>query len=102
MTSVIQSLGHSEQHDLKVLANVLLLFRNVRNAMPVQHVQTLLAVAIAEDSTVNEISEATNVPAHLTSRQLSDLGDLDRYHQPGLDLVVTRPNLQDRRSLASG
>jgi DNA-binding MarR family transcriptional regulator len=69
----------------------------IRNALPLQYAQTFLAVALEPDSTINELSEATGVTPAATSRQVSDLGNTNRYHRPGYGLVETRPDIMDRR-----
>jgi DNA-binding MarR family transcriptional regulator len=95
MTAVI--LSEEETEKLKSLAKALKPFREIRDTMPLQFVELILAVAIKPDSTVNELSSATGIAPSLVSRQLGDIGEVNRYHQPGHDLVATRSNIMDRR-----
>jgi DNA-binding MarR family transcriptional regulator len=90
-------LSGAERASLRMLASALEPFRTIRNALPLQYAQTFLAVALEPDSTINELSEATGVMPTATSRQVSDLGDINRYHRPGYGLVETKQDIMDRR-----
>ena len=96
MTTVIQSMD-DDRARLKILARALEPFRTVRNALPLQYVQTLVAVMIEPDMTTNEIAEATGIAPAMVSRQLADCGRVNRYHRPGYGLVETREDPMDRR-----
>jgi DNA-binding MarR family transcriptional regulator len=95
MTTVI--LNDDEKETMKVLANALKPFRLIRDTMSIQSIELFLAVAIKEDRTINELASATGVAPPMVSRLASDMGDVNRYHQPGYDLVDTRPDIMDRR-----
>jgi DNA-binding MarR family transcriptional regulator len=90
-------LSGAEIASLRMLASALEPFRTIRDALPLQYAQTFLAVALEPGATVNEISEATGITPAMTSRQLSDLGEINRYHRPGYGLVETKSDIMDRR-----
>ena len=95
MTTVI--LRDDEKETLKVLAAALKPFRVIRDTMSIQSIELFGAIAIKEDCTINELANATGVAVPMVSRQPADMGDVNRYHQPGFDLVDTRPDVMDRR-----
>jgi hypothetical protein len=51
----------------------------------------------AHAGTINKLSRATGIAPSMVSRQLGDIGSINRYHQPGRDLVSTRSDILDRR-----
>ena len=58
---------------------------------------TFCEVAREEGRTPTELGRHLRMPDSTISRQLTDLGDRDRNHNPGFGLVVGRRDLQDRR-----
>lgn len=87
-------------HALKMLQRGLEPFRGIRNSLPLQYAQTLVAVMIEEDMTTNEISEVTGIAPAMISRQLADCGRVNRYHRPGYGLLQTQEDISDAASIA--
>jgi DNA-binding MarR family transcriptional regulator len=97
MTPAIQFINAEERSTLTMLQRGLEPFRIIRNSLPLQYAQTLLAVMIEEDMTTNEIAEATGIAPSMVSRQLADCGRTNRYHAEGFGLVMTEEDMSDRR-----
>jgi hypothetical protein len=47
----------------------------------------------AHAGTINELSRATGIAPSMVSRQLGDIGSINRYHQPGPAMIWCRPDL---------
>jgi DNA-binding MarR family transcriptional regulator len=62
-------------------------------------VATFLLVANRPHRTVSELAKIADISLAKMSRQLADLGDVNRYGLPGLGLVERRFDLQDRRHM---
>jgi DNA-binding MarR family transcriptional regulator len=59
--------------------------------------KAFLVVAMQGDRSVNEYARMANVGGGQMSQRLTDLGELNRYHRPGHNLVESRPDPMDRR-----
>lgn len=88
------------QGDLAKLKSGLLFleaFLRLRPTMPLQHAYTIMLVAIEEGLSVSEYAERAGVGQTVMTRHLLDLGLQTRSRDPGLDLVIQRPNPLDLR-----
>jgi DNA-binding MarR family transcriptional regulator len=68
--------------------------------MQIQSVAALLAAAVEEGQTINEIGRKIDVTPSSASRNLSSLGELDWKKRPGLQLVeyrISPVNLSEKR-----
>jgi DNA-binding MarR family transcriptional regulator len=57
-----------------------------------------LLVAADEGRSVNDYAERANVSKSVMSRQILDIGDATRTHEPGLGWVTARINPLERRA----
>jgi DNA-binding MarR family transcriptional regulator len=64
---------------------------------PLQYVRTFLEVAMDEGRSVNEYAKRLKVSKSVMSRQLLDIGPRTRNASTGFGLIVTRPNMHERR-----
>ena len=64
-------------------------FRNVNPTMSIQVVHTLMLIALHEGASVTEIAKMSGFKMPTVSRNILDLGKMDRRRQPGLNLVKT-------------
>ena len=86
--------------DLEAVSNMLAAidpFVKIRQTMPLRCVQAFLLVAYNEGQPVAEYARVAKMSATTMSRNLLDIGERDRYGQPGLDLVLGRDNPNNRR-----
>jgi DNA-binding MarR family transcriptional regulator len=83
---------------LKSQLNALKPFRAVREAMPLQYVVAFLLVATEENQNVTEYAKRAGVSQSLMTRHLSDLGEVNRYHEAGFGLVEAYDDMMDRRN----
>lgn len=82
---------------LRVLAETLAHFSEIGATMPMPSVMAFLSIALNPGLTVSDYARMNNVTPNLMSRYLKDLGQTDRYGEPGLDLVTTEMDAKDRR-----
>ena len=86
--------------DLEAVSNMLAAldpFVKLRQTMPLRCVQAFLLVAYNEGQPVAEYARIAKISATTMSRNLLDIGERDRYNEPGLDLVLGRDNPNNRR-----
>lgn len=65
--------------------------------VPIQIVQTFLAVAANEGKSTSEIAEIVGANVSTASRHLLDLGDRDRNKNPGYGLIERRVDPMELR-----
>lgn len=92
-----QSLGADEKDAARVLLNALEFLTTVYSIMPLQQAKTFLMVAMEEGLGVGEYARKAGANPFVMTRHMLDLGELNRRHEPGLDLVHTKPNPMNRR-----
>src|SRR6266436_1771497 len=92
-----QQLDVEEKEVLRCLLAALEPFHALRLTMPLQYVYAYLLVALNEGKGVNEYGRQAGVSLSTMSRHLLDIGDRDRYMDPGLGLVTQRPDPMELR-----
>jgi hypothetical protein len=72
-----------------------------RRGLPIGFVDTFLMIAADEGRSVNDYAEMAGVSKSVMSRQILDIGDATRDHEPGLQWVTTRlcPNEPGRHEV---
>ena len=98
MSSLKQSVPDDEKAVLGSLLKALKPFRELNSTMPLQYVTAFLQVAIAEGRTVTEYAKILGTSQSLMTRHLADLGEINRYHEAGYDLVQAKTDPMDRRN----
>lgn len=73
-------------------------FQKLRGTMPLQYVTAFLLVASDESQNVSEYAKRAGTSQSLMTRHLADLGQVNRYHEEGFDLVEGYDDLMDRRN----
>jgi DNA-binding MarR family transcriptional regulator len=87
--------------DKRVLTNLeaaLKPFFKLSPTMPMQYVTAFLLVALKEGQTVGELATRAGITPSLMTRHLADLGQNNRYHEKGYDLIVKTDDPMDRRT----
>jgi DNA-binding MarR family transcriptional regulator len=82
---------------LKTAMHLFDTFRALRPTMPLQHAYTFLLVAEEEGLGVKEYAERAGVPQTVMTRHLLDIGQMTRFREPGLGLVMQRQDPLDLR-----
>src|SRR5712664_182373 len=95
--TTVHELRLEDKVKLQGILHVLDLFSNLDRDMPLQMIRTMLLVCIKEGQGPNEVSRELGVANAVSSRHLSDLGEIDRYHNDGYNLVEQRVDVTDRR-----
>lgn len=78
------------------MRGILKTLKDANVSVPQAHV--LFAVSEYPGRSMREYAELTDNVLSSMSRHLLDMGEINRFHQPGLGLVEQWPNPQDRRS----
>jgi DNA-binding MarR family transcriptional regulator len=73
-------------------------FRKINAEMQAQQMAIFLAVAAQADLSVSEIAIVVGHSTSSVSRNVAALGKVHRKGQPGLDLLNTREDINDRRN----
>lgn len=83
------------------LAGALRPFEEISKAqaipMPLSLITTLIMIATWPGKTVTELAKMAGLSMTSINRQLGDLGQVNRYDEPGLGLVEQRTEPGDRR-----
>jgi DNA-binding MarR family transcriptional regulator len=66
--------------------------------MPLQYVTAFILVATEEGLNVTEYAKRAGISQSLMTRHLSDLGQVNRYHEEGFGLIEAYDDLMDRRN----
>jgi DNA-binding MarR family transcriptional regulator len=98
MSSFKQSVPDDEKAVLAGLLKALQPFHELDSTMPLQYVTAFLQVAIKEGQTVSEYAKILGTSQSLMTRHLADIGQINRYHEAGYDLVEAKNDLMDRRT----
>lgn len=72
-------------------------FRKLNPEMPMQTAAMLLIIAQSPGITTRELMKRLNVAQATASRNAAVLGQVNRHGIPGLDLIVSTPDPQERR-----
>ena len=75
----------------------LLFIGEARRGIPLGHIETFLLVAADEGRSVGEYAQMADVSKSVMSRQMLDIGDATRSHEPGLGWVTARIDPMERR-----
>jgi DNA-binding MarR family transcriptional regulator len=97
MTRATDSIAPEARQTLAGILRVLGLFQNLDRHISVESIKTLLHIALNENKSVHDYARMAGVGGGPMSRRISDLGELDRRLNPGLQLVESRPDPLDRR-----
>ena len=97
MSSFKQSVPEDEKAVLDVL-KALKPFHELDSTMPLQYVTAFLQVAIKEGQTVSEYAKILGTSQSLMTRHLADIGEINRYHEAGYDLIQAKTDPMDRRN----
>lgn len=97
LTMLKQSLKSEEKASASLLMLALEPFKAIYSSMPLQMAQTFLMVAEEEGLGVGEYARRAGANPAVMTRHMLDLGDLNRRHEPGHNLVYTRVNIMNRR-----
>lgn len=82
---------------LQEMIQFLDVFRQINDTVPLQVVITFLHVAAFPGSSMKEIAALTFRTESTTSRHLLDLGERNRFKEPGYDLVRHEKDNNDLR-----
>ncbi len=93
------SISAEQRKFVKAQINALAPFKEVRETMPLQYVQTFLLVASEENLNVSEYAKRAGIGQSLMTRHLSDLGEINRYHEEGMGLLESYRDMMDRRNV---
>jgi DNA-binding MarR family transcriptional regulator len=93
-----QSISAEQQSVMKNMLDALKPFKKEREAMPLQYVQMFLLVAAEENLNVSTYAKRAGIDQSLATRHLADIGEVNRYHEPGFGLVEAYDDLMDRRN----
>jgi len=83
---------------LKNALKALTPFIDLRDTMPLQCVMAFMLVATEEGLNISTYAKRAGISGSLMARHLEDLGDLNRYRQPGFGLVEQFSDPMDRRN----
>jgi DNA-binding MarR family transcriptional regulator len=97
MSSFEQSLTDAEKHTLSNIMTALAPFRILNPNMPMQYVTAFLLVALKQGESVTEYARTAGVSQSLMTRHLANLGDINRHHGEGFNLVEKKDDPMDRR-----
>jgi DNA-binding MarR family transcriptional regulator len=97
MSEFKQSTTPHEKDLLKVALACIEPFTDIRSTMPLQYVKAFLLVALDEGLSVTEYARQAGISPSLMTRHLSDIGEVNRYHEGGFGLVEQETDLMDRR-----
>ena len=98
MSKFKQSVPDDEKAVLVSLQKALKPFYELDSTMPLQYVTAFLQVAIKEGQTVTEYAKTLGTSQSLMTRHLADIGQINRYHEAGYDLVEAKSDPMDRRT----
>jgi len=72
-------------------------FIDLRDTMPLQYVRAFMLVATDPGHNVTWYANKAGISPSLMARHLEDIGEVDRYREPGFGLVEQFVNPRDRR-----
>ena len=81
---VQQKVSDQDKAELKRLVRVLKAFHAVQASMPVSRMLLLIEIALEEGLTTTQLAGRTGYSVPVTTRQMLDIGEYDRNHEPGL------------------
>ncbi|MBY5581877.1 MarR family transcriptional regulator [Rhizobium leguminosarum] len=80
------------------VASVIEEFRKLNAEMQAQQMAIFLAVAAKPESTITDIAKITGHSTGSVSRNVAALSQLHRKGMPGLDILVAKEDVLDRRN----
>ena len=98
MSRFDQSVSDDEKAVLIGLLKALEPFHELNPTMPLQYVTAFLSVANKEGQNVSEYAKIVGTSQSLMTRHLADIGEINRYHEPGFGLVDAKTDPMDRRN----
>lgn len=72
-------------------------FRDVNRFMPLSYIDAFLQVAMDEGKAVSDYAAKSGISATVMTRNLLDIGDLNRNREPGYGMVTQERDLMDLR-----
>jgi DNA-binding MarR family transcriptional regulator len=91
------SVSEDERDAARVMMGALECFRAENPVMTIQLAFTFLMVVHDEGLGVTEYAAKAGITQSVMSRHIADLGEYNRRHEPGLNLVVQKVDVMDRR-----
>jgi hypothetical protein len=93
----IISLSENDKATLKNLAAALQPFRVLSERLPLSLVMAFLTVAAKEDRCLSDYAGDIGASVSVASRLFADLGNENRWKEPGFGLIASHPDLMDAR-----
>jgi DNA-binding MarR family transcriptional regulator len=87
----------SDRRCVRTAFRVIETIRGVDIDMPIQTAATFLIIAENEGCTLADIQTRLGMASSTASRNVASLGERHRLGKPGYDLIIAKPDLQDRR-----
>ena len=94
---VEKSFGPQDELKIRGIQSLLAAFTQVYPSMPIQIAQTFLLVAIHEGCSLTDLMKRSGWVQSTLSRHLLDLGERNRFKEPGLGLVISRKDPMNLR-----
>jgi DNA-binding MarR family transcriptional regulator len=91
------SVSETERDAARVLMSCIECFRAENPGMTMQLGFTFLMIVHDEGLGVTEYASKAGFPQSVMSRHIADLGEYNRRHEEGLNLVVQKVDVMDRR-----
>jgi DNA-binding MarR family transcriptional regulator len=91
------SITEEERDAMALACTALDAFRAVNPVMTLQLAFSFLLVARDEGLGVTEYAAKAGIPQSVMSRHIADLGEYNRRHEAGLNLIVQKIDVMDRR-----
>lgn len=89
--------GKDERAAIRDAHSLIEVFSVLRHDIPSQTISSFLLVAMEEGLSVLDYAEKAGVAQSVMTRHLLDLGERNRRKEPGLGLVIQRPDPNDLR-----
>lgn len=89
--------NEEDQQGVKAFLTALEVFTRERPTMPMQYARAFAYVALNEGISVRDLANKTGQSPTVMSRHLLDIGDSNRHLEPGMGLITTKIDPQDRR-----
>lgn len=93
----MSKLSTEEENTLRKMLQAVELFTGEDRDMPVQMVRLFLMAALNPGMGTVEMSQKAGLPLSVASRHLIDLAEMNRYKEPGHELVQQKISVENRR-----
>jgi DNA-binding MarR family transcriptional regulator len=90
-------MSNASQTELKKAKKIIEAFRELDETMPIQQAAVFLTIALHDNLSQKEIAELTNMGQGSTSRNIAALLKLNRFRNPGFDLVTSKTDPNEMR-----